>query len=219
MKALLSFFTVLPVRRASLQEAAREVRLLPLLVCYGIARSRLLLAAHMVPPGVAATLALGPCFSPPVCTTPTASRRGRRLMAHGGLDRRREVLRDTRVGIGGLGALFLVYAPTVAPSLRCAPRLQAVQRSPCSPVRSRPGRRCSSCWSSVSPQICVPPPYPLYERFRATPYSRRHRCVACAAAIPSGDERPSSAARRPGYPCRARSPTDLRSEVRWDRRR
>src|SRR5688500_12479028 len=34
-------------------------------------------------------------------------------MAHGSPDRRRDVLEDTRVGIGGLGALFLVYAPTV----------------------------------------------------------------------------------------------------------
>jgi adenosylcobinamide-GDP ribazoletransferase len=34
-------------------------------------------------------------------------------MVHGSPDRRREVLQDARVGIGGLGALFLVYAPTV----------------------------------------------------------------------------------------------------------
>jgi adenosylcobinamide-GDP ribazoletransferase len=34
-------------------------------------------------------------------------------MAPGSPNRRREVLQDSRVGIGGLGALFLVYAPTV----------------------------------------------------------------------------------------------------------
>jgi adenosylcobinamide-GDP ribazoletransferase len=38
---------------------------------------------------------------------------GDAIMAHGSPDRRREVLEDTRVGVGGLGALFLVYAPTV----------------------------------------------------------------------------------------------------------
>jgi adenosylcobinamide-GDP ribazoletransferase len=38
---------------------------------------------------------------------------GDAIMAHGSPQRRREVLQDTRVGIGGLGALFLVYAPTV----------------------------------------------------------------------------------------------------------
>jgi adenosylcobinamide-GDP ribazoletransferase len=38
---------------------------------------------------------------------------GDAIMAHGSPDRRRDVLEDTRVGIGGLGALFLVYAPTV----------------------------------------------------------------------------------------------------------
>jgi adenosylcobinamide-GDP ribazoletransferase len=37
---------------------------------------------------------------------------GDAIMAHGSPDRRRDVLEDTRVGIGGLGALFLVYAPT-----------------------------------------------------------------------------------------------------------
>ena len=81
----------------------------------GLPGAVLLLTAHMVPPGVAATLALG--------AVPLAAGLhhadgvldvGDALMAHGGPGRRREVLRDTRVGIGGLGALFLVYAPTVA---------------------------------------------------------------------------------------------------------
>ncbi len=116
MKALLSFFTVLPVRRASLQEAAREVRLLPLVgLVTGLPGAVLLLTAHMVPPGVAATLALGAVLlAAGLHHADGVLDVGDALMAHGGPGRRREVLRDTRVGIGGLGALFLVYAPTVA---------------------------------------------------------------------------------------------------------
>ena len=60
MKALLSFFTVLPVRGASLEETAREIHLLPLIgLITGLPGAVLLLSAHFVPPGVAATLALG----------------------------------------------------------------------------------------------------------------------------------------------------------------
>jgi adenosylcobinamide-GDP ribazoletransferase len=116
LKALLSFFTVLPVRRASLQEAAREVRLLPLVgLVTGLPGAVLLLTAHMVPPGVAATLALGAVLlAAGLHHADGVLDVGDALMAHGGPGRRREVLRDTRVGIGGLGALFLVYAPTVA---------------------------------------------------------------------------------------------------------
>jgi adenosylcobinamide-GDP ribazoletransferase len=116
LKALLSFFTVLPVRRASLQEAAREVRLLPLVgLVTGLPGAVLLLTAHMVPPSVAATLALGAVLlAAGLHHADGVLDVGDALMAHGGPGRRREVLRDTRVGIGGLGALFLVYAPTVA---------------------------------------------------------------------------------------------------------
>src|ERR671910_3592475 len=72
------------------------------------------MAADVVPPGVAATLALGAVL---LCAglhhADGVLDVGDAIMAHGGPDRRREVLRDTRVGIGGLGALFLVYAPTL----------------------------------------------------------------------------------------------------------
>ena len=115
MKALLSFFTVLPVRRVSLEEAAREIHLLPLIgLVTGLPGAVLLLAAHMVPPGVAAPLALGAVLlAAGLHHADGVLDVGDALMAHGGPARRREVLRDTRVGIGGLGALFLVYAPTV----------------------------------------------------------------------------------------------------------
>jgi adenosylcobinamide-GDP ribazoletransferase len=115
LKGLLSFFTVLPVRGASLEEAAREVRLLPLIgLLTGLPGAVLLLAAHIVPPGVSATLALGAVLlAAGLHHADGVLDVGDAIMAHGSPDRRRDVLEDTRVGIGGLGALFLVYAPTV----------------------------------------------------------------------------------------------------------
>lgn len=81
----------------------------------GLPGAVLLLTAHMVPPGVAATLALGAVLlAAGLHHADGVLDVGDALMAHGGPGRRREVLRDTRVGIGGLGSLFLVYAPTVA---------------------------------------------------------------------------------------------------------
>src|ERR687897_223798 len=115
MRALLSFFTVLPVRGASLEEAAREIRLLPLIgLLTGLPGAVLLLAAHIVPPGVSATLALGAVLlAAGLHHADGVLDVGDAIMAHGSPDRRRDVLEDTRVGIGGLGALFMVYAPTV----------------------------------------------------------------------------------------------------------
>ena len=115
MKALLSFFTVFPGRGAYLEEAAEEVQLLPLIgLVTGLPGAILLLAAYVVPPGVAATLALGAVLlGAGLHHADGVLDVGDALMAQGSPDRRREVLRDTRVGIGGLGALFLVYAPTV----------------------------------------------------------------------------------------------------------
>ena len=115
MKGLLSFFTVLPVRGASLEEAAREVRLLPLIgLLTGLPGAVLLLTAYIVPPAVSATLALGAVLlAAGLHHADGVLDVGDAIMAHGSPDRRRDVLEDTRVGIGGLGALFLVYAPTV----------------------------------------------------------------------------------------------------------
>jgi adenosylcobinamide-GDP ribazoletransferase len=116
LKALLSFFTVIPVRGASLDKAAREANLLPLVgIVTGLPGAFLLLTALFIPPGVVSTLALG--------TTLLAAGLhhadgvldvGDALMVRGSAERRRAVLKDTRVGIGGIGALFLVYAPAVA---------------------------------------------------------------------------------------------------------
>lgn len=115
MKALLSFFTILPVRGASLEQAAREVYLLPFVgVVTGLPGAVVLSTAFFVPPGVAATLALGTVLvAAGLHHADGVLDVGDAIMARGSPDRRREVLRDTRVGIGGLGALFLVYAPTV----------------------------------------------------------------------------------------------------------
>jgi adenosylcobinamide-GDP ribazoletransferase len=116
LKALLSFFTILPVRRSSLERAAQVAYLLPLVgIVTGLPGAILILSAYFVPPGVASTLALtavlvaaGLHHSDGVLDI------GDGLMAHGSPERRREVLRDTRVGVGGIGALFLIYAPAVA---------------------------------------------------------------------------------------------------------
>ena len=116
MKALLSFFTVLPVRGASLEEAAREVHLLPLVgLVTGLPGVVLILSAHVVPSGVAATLALGAVLlAAGLHHADGVLDVGDALMVRGSTARRTEVLKDTRIGIGGIGALFLVYAPTVA---------------------------------------------------------------------------------------------------------
>ena len=116
MKALLSFFTVLPVRGASLDEAAREAYLLPLVgIVTGLPGAVLLLTAYFLPPGVVSTLALGAALlAAGLHHADGVLDVGDALMVRGSVERRRAVLQDTRVGIGGFGALFLVYAPTVA---------------------------------------------------------------------------------------------------------
>ena len=116
MKALLSFFTVLPVRGESLDGAAREAYLLPLVgIVTGLPGAVLLLTAYFLPPGVVSTLALGVALlAAGLHHADGVLDVGDALMVRGSAERRRAVLRDTRVGIGGIGALFLVYAPTVA---------------------------------------------------------------------------------------------------------
>jgi len=116
LRALLSFFTVLPVRGTSLDEAAREVRLLPLVgVVTGLPGAILLLVGYFLPPGVASTLALGAALvAAGLHHADGVLDVGDALMVRGSAERRRGVLEDARVGIGGIGALFLVYAPAVA---------------------------------------------------------------------------------------------------------
>ena len=116
MRALLSFFTALPVRNASLEAAARKVYLLPLVgLLTGAPGAALLLLGYAVPSGVVATLALGAVLlAAGLHHTDGVLDVGDALMVRGAPERRRAVLRDTRVGVGGIGALFVVYAPTLA---------------------------------------------------------------------------------------------------------
>ena len=113
MRALLSFFTVLPARAASLDDAARAVHLLPLVgLVTGAVGALLVLLAFVLPPSVAAVLALGGVLlAAGLHHADGVLDVGDALMVRGDQARRREVLKDARVGIGGLGALFVVYAP------------------------------------------------------------------------------------------------------------
>jgi adenosylcobinamide-GDP ribazoletransferase len=116
LKALLSFFTVLPVRGTSLEDAAREACLLPLVgIVTGLPGAFLLLTAYFLPPGVVSTLALGAVLvAAGLHHADGVLDVGDALMVRGSPQRRRTVLKDARVGIGGIGALFLAYAPAVA---------------------------------------------------------------------------------------------------------
>lgn len=118
MRALLAFFTVLPVSApgASLQDAARRAYLLPLVgLLAGLPGAALLLLAFVMPPDVAATLALGAVIlAAGLHHTDGVMDVGDALMVRGSPARRRGVLKDARIGVGAVGALFVVYAPTLA---------------------------------------------------------------------------------------------------------
>ncbi len=113
MRALLSFFSAYPVPRPSLTDAACASHLLPLVGLFTAAPGALLvLLAYALPPSVVAVLALGGVVLAAGLHHADGSLDvGDALMVHGDAARRRAVLKDARVGIGGLGALFLVYAP------------------------------------------------------------------------------------------------------------
>lgn len=116
MRPLLSFFTVLPVSDHSLKDAARASHLLPLVGLFtAMPGVLLLLLAFVLPTSVAAVLALGGVLlAAGFHHADGVLDVGDALMVHGDPERRRAVLKDARVGIGGLGALFLVYAPAAA---------------------------------------------------------------------------------------------------------
>ena len=115
LRALLAFFTALPLPGAPLAEAARRVHLLPLVGLVTGLPGALILFSGVLPPAVAATLALGAVLlAAGLHHADGVLDVGDALMAQGSQDRRREVLKDARVGIGGLGALFLVYAPALS---------------------------------------------------------------------------------------------------------
>lgn len=118
MRALLAFFTVLPISASgsSLEDAARRAYLLPLVgLITGLPAASLLLLAYVMSPGVAATLSLGAALlAAGLHHTDGVMDVGDALMVRGSPQRRREVLKDARVGAGAVGALFVVYAPALA---------------------------------------------------------------------------------------------------------
>jgi adenosylcobinamide-GDP ribazoletransferase len=118
MRALLAFFTVLPMAAPgpSLEQAARKAYLLPFVgLLVGLPGAALLLLASTIPPGVAAALALGATLlAAGLHHTDGVLDVGDALMVQEGPLRRREILKDARVGAGAVGALFIVYAPPLA---------------------------------------------------------------------------------------------------------
>jgi adenosylcobinamide-GDP ribazoletransferase len=116
LRALLSFFTAFPARGASLDDAARNAHLLPLVgVFTGAPGAAVLLLGYAMPSGVVAALALGAVLlAAGLHHADGVLDVGDALMARGEPQRRREVLKDARIGIGGIGALFFVYAPALA---------------------------------------------------------------------------------------------------------
>jgi len=116
MRALLSYFTAFPVRDAPLEAVARRSYLLPLVGLFtGAPGAALILLGYTMPSGVAAALALGAVLlAAGLHHTDGVLDVGDALMVRGAPERRRAVLKDTRVGVGGIVALFLVYAPTLA---------------------------------------------------------------------------------------------------------
>jgi adenosylcobinamide-GDP ribazoletransferase len=116
VRDLLSFFTALPARGATLESAARSVYLLPLVgVATALPGVACVLLGFALPAGVAAALALGAVLlAAGFHHTDGVMDAGDALMVRGAPERRREVLKDARVGVGAAGALFVVYAPALA---------------------------------------------------------------------------------------------------------
>ena len=116
MWTLLSFFTALPVRGVSLEAAAKRIYLLPLVgLVTGVPGTAVILLGYAMPPGVVATVALGVVLLVAgLHHTDGVLDVGDALMVRGTPERRRAVLKEARVGVGGIGALFVVYAPALA---------------------------------------------------------------------------------------------------------
>ena len=81
----------------------------------GLPGVAMILLGYAMPAGVVATLALGTVLlAAGLHHTDGVLDVGDALMVRETPQRRREVLKDTRVGVGGVGALFVVYAPALA---------------------------------------------------------------------------------------------------------
>lgn len=116
MRALLSFFTVYPAGGTTLEKAAASVYLLPLIgLLAGVPGAAILSSGYLLPAGVAASLGLVVALlTVGFHHTDGLLDVGDALMVRGTPERRREVMKDLRVGAGGVGALLVIYAPTFA---------------------------------------------------------------------------------------------------------
>lgn len=119
VRALLSFFTAYPVRPggATLDKAAASVHLLPLVgPLAGLPGAAVLLGlGYLLSAGVAASLGLAAALlAAGFHHTDGVLDVGDALMVRGSPERRREVMKDLRVGVGGMAALLVVYAPAFA---------------------------------------------------------------------------------------------------------
>jgi adenosylcobinamide-GDP ribazoletransferase len=108
---------------------------------------------------------------------------GDALMVQGSQGRRREVLKDARVGIGGLGALFFVYAPALA-------ALAAL--SGASPLRATLAILAAEVTARSAMTLILLFGRPAEETSSAVPFvralkggSRRYAALLLALAIPS----------------------------------
>jgi adenosylcobinamide-GDP ribazoletransferase len=184
VRALLGFFTALPLPGAPLAEAARRVYLLPLVGLVTGLPGALILFSGALSPGVAATLALGAVLlAAGLHHADGVLDVGDALMVQGSQGRRREVLKDARVGIGGLGALFLVYAPALA-------ALAALSGS--SPLRATLALLAAEAASRSAMTLILLFGRPAEEGSSAVPFvralkggSRRYAALLLALAIPS----------------------------------
>lgn len=118
MRSLLSFFTTLPVANpdSSLEDVARSAYLLPFVGLFaGLPGATLLLLAFGMPSEVAVSLAFGAVLLVAgLHHTDGVMDVGDALMVRGDREKRREILKDDRTGAGAVGALFIVYAPSLA---------------------------------------------------------------------------------------------------------
>ena len=138
-----------------------------------------------MPPGVAATLALGAVLlAAGLHHADGVLDVGDALMVRGSPHRRRAVLKDTRVGIGGIGALFLVYAPAVAAlaALCAASPLRAALALLAGEVAARSAMVLMLAFGK--PADAAPRPSPSFGRSRARATPRPRAGAAGAAAFP-----------------------------------
>jgi adenosylcobinamide-GDP ribazoletransferase len=193
VRGLLSFFTVFPARAATLEETARSVHLLPLVgLVAGLPGAALALSGYLLPAGVAAALALGAVLlAAGLHHADGLLDVGDALMVRGSPARRREVLKDLRVGAGALAAAFLVYAPAVAALA------SLVERSPISAAlallageaAARSAMLCLLSFGEAAERTSSAAPFTAALKDRR----RRHAGLALALALPALVAIPSGA--------------------------